>query len=90
MREWSHMRDILISWNKSNNERIKLQYAYATLAIVLLFVSGIIGLLNYSLGRTLLGYVVGLVVLFFCNAISWVLLDAFILRRLSRRPNAKK
>lgn len=83
------MREILIEWNKANSERVKLQYAYGILATLLLVLAGLVSLVNYSLGYSILAIAFGFTVIFFVNAIGWVLLDAFILSKLPKSPRKK-
>lgn len=84
------MQELLREWNKANNERVKLQYTYAVLAISFLVIAGLSSLINYELGMNILVLAFALTVIFFVNAIGWVLLDAFVLKRLPKSAPRKK
>lgn len=84
------MKELLMEWNKANTERVKLQYAYGVLALLLLVLAGLVSLINYSLGYSILAIAFGFTVIFFVNAIGWVLLEAFILKKLPKTTARKK
>ena len=82
------IHEILINWNKKNNERVKLQHAYFALIIALVIIAGLVSLLNVETGRQLLiiGSVIGVV--FVVNAVAWALLESFILRKVATKPRS--
>jgi len=83
------MKELMSEWNKSNNERVKLQYAYGVLALLLLVLAGLVSLVNYSLGYSILAIAFGFTVIFFVNAVGWVMLDAFVLSKLPKSTRKK-
>lgn len=84
------MNELMSKWNKSNSERVKLQYAYGVLALLLLVLAGLVSLVNYSLGYSILAFAFGFTVIFFVNAVAWVMLEAFILNKLPKTSTRKK
>ena len=80
----------LKQWNKTNNERSKLQHVYAVTALVLLVIAGLVGLLSDGASQQILVVVFGLTVVFFANAVAWALLDSFVLQRITRIRTPKK
>lgn len=83
--------EALRQWNKSNNDRAKMQHAYFTAIIIVVVVSGLTSLLNVELGRQILALATILGAVFLVNAIVWALLQTFVTNRLSTptRPAAK-
>lgn len=75
----------LREWNKTTNERVKLQHVYACAAIALLVIAGLFGLVNSSISDLLLQLTFAAAALFVINAIAWALLDSFILQRLKTK-----
>lgn len=82
------IENTLIEWNKSTTSREKLQHAYLSAAIVLLFAAGIVGLINYELGQKLLFIAILAVSMFVVNAVAWALLQSFVLLRIKDRDTA--
>ncbi len=85
------IRELLVEWNKTHDGRDKLQYAYGVAALAMLLVAGLIGLVNYNLGQSLLFVAIALGLVFVANAVVWALLDSLILSRLkaSKAPRKK-
>lgn len=79
----------LRTWSKQNDARTKLQHTYAALAILTLVAAGVVGLINYSLGQSILFVSIILALMFIANAVAWALLQSFVLDRLGRRANKK-
>ena len=82
----------LREWNKRENSFTKLQHTYVAIIVVMLVAAGIIGLVNYSLGQSILFVTVAAVLVFISNGVVWALLNAFITPRLSKfspRTNKK-
>jgi hypothetical protein len=50
--------------------------------VTLLFVAGIIGLINYDLGQKILFVAILALAMFLINAVAWALLQSFVLLRL--------
>lgn len=80
----------LRQWNKTHDDRVKLQYAYFALVIILVVVAGLVSLLNISLGRQILALASATAVIFVVNAVAWVLLQAFVLVRLNTTRRTTK
>lgn len=85
-----NIRDLLIQWNKQHGERTKLQHAYAVLAVAALLVAGLISLVNYSLGQSLLFIAIVLGLVFVANSVVWALLDTFVIRRVPKTSHVVK
>jgi len=84
------IKDMLVEWNTTHNERAKLQYTYIVLIIVGIVLAGLVGLLNYDASRTILRVCfagVGIVVV---NAVVWALLSSMVLSRLPSRRSPRK
>ena len=80
----------LRNWNKTHNERVKLQHAYFVLIVTLVVIAGLVSLLNIDLGRRILalGSIMGGV--FLINAVAWPLLQSFVFSRLSAANRSTK
>ena len=87
---YESFKSAVITWNRTHDDRVKLQYVYAVTAIGLLIVAGVIGLVNDTISVSLLQVVFGLAVLFVVNAIAWALLKSFVLDRLPKSTPRKK
>lgn len=68
-------------WIKSTDDRRKLQHVYLLIAVLVLFASGIISLINPELGRNVLKLSGFSLVIYLINAIVWHLIDSFIVSR---------
>ena len=86
---WTALIDYLNNWNKTTTERVKLQHACLVLGFAGLIIAGLIGLLNYRLGQTLVGVALGIFLVFIANAVIWALLQSFIISRIPRTPRKK-
>ena len=85
------IRTLLSDWNATYSDRSKLQHAYAVLAVASLVIAGIIGLINYNLGQSLLFIAVILLLVFIGNGVVWALLNTFVIPRTPRQtPKTKK
>jgi NADH:ubiquinone oxidoreductase subunit 6 (subunit J) len=76
------IKDALQDWNLATDSRRKLQHTYLLLAISLLFIAGVVGLINYELGQRVLFIAILAGAMFVINAIAWALLQSFILLRI--------
>ncbi len=74
----------LREWNKRENSFTKLQHTYVAIIVAMLVAAGIIGLINYSLGQSILFVTVAAVLVFIANGVVWALLSAFVTPRLSK------
>ena len=79
------LHELLVDWNKSHDGRTKLQYAYGVAALGLVIVAGLVGLVNYSLGQSIVFIAAVLVLIFIANAVLWALLESFVISKLTRR-----
>lgn len=75
-------------WNDSTDTRQKLQHTYIVSALALVFGAGVVGLINYELGQNILLAAFICLAAFLANAITWALLQSFILLRLSEPKRA--
>lgn len=87
---FTQLRETLLSWYKTTDERTKLQHSYLAIAVVLIIVAGLVGLANYQYGRTLLEFGLMSSVVFVVNAVIWALLQSFVLARLEAKTRANK
>jgi protein-S-isoprenylcysteine O-methyltransferase Ste14 len=79
------IHEMLVDWNKSHDARTKLQYAYGVTGAGLVLIAGLVSLVNYNLGQSILFVAGVLIVIFIANAILWALLESFVISKLSRR-----
>lgn len=86
---WTSFTQFLHDWNKNTSERIKLQHTCLVLGFAILILAGLVGLLNYHLGQTLVGAALGIFLVFVANAVIWALLQSFIISRIPRTPRKK-
>ena len=84
------IRTSIAQWNKTYSDRTKLQHGYAVLAVLSLIVAGIIGLINYNLGQSLLFVAIVAVLVFVANGVVWALINTFIVPLASNRPRPTK
>ncbi len=87
---YSTLIEALRQWNKTNDRHAKLQHIYLSLALIILVLAGLIGLVNYGLGQSLLFLSTVALLIFIANAIVWALADSFIVARLTKRPTSRK
>jgi hypothetical protein len=83
-------QDILTQWNKRYDSFTKLQHAYADIALLVLVTSGIISLINYKLGQSLLFISVCALLVFIANGVVWALLRTFLGAKPVRTSNSRK
>lgn len=85
------IRTSFADWNKTYSDRSKLQHTYAALAVLSLIIAGIIGLINYRLGQSLLFVAIILTLVFIGNGVVWALLYTFIIPRdIQQKPPKPK
>ena len=84
------IRAFLSNWNTTYSDRTKLQHGYAVLAIISLIVAGLVSLINYSLGQSLLFIAIITVLVFIGNGIVWALINTFVIPSSSHRPRQNK
>lgn len=76
-------------WSTTTDTRQKLQHTYVTSALVLILGAGIVGLINYDLGQKILLAAFICVAIFIANAVTWALLQSFVLLRLTEQRQLK-
>lgn len=74
----NHLKTTFDNWKQATNERQKLQWAYAAIALVGLVVAGLIGLVDRALADNLLQVVYGAGVLLVVNFVVWAIMTTFI------------
>ena len=75
----------LLEWNRTTNEREKLQHVYVTVSVLVVVIAGIVGLINEQTGRDLLRIAMAGGAIFLINAVLWSLIDSMVVSRLSGR-----
>lgn len=75
----------LIDWNKTTNERQKLQHSYLVIIVVATLIAGLISLLDSSSGQDLLVVSVAAIGIFLANALLWSFLDSVVVPKLSNK-----
>lgn len=68
----------LQTWSTTNDSFTKLQHAYVAIAATALVAAGIIGLINYSLGQSILFLALCATLVFIGNGVVWALMRTFI------------
>ncbi len=65
-------------WNKQYDSFAKLQHIYAATAVATLLVAGVVSLINYQLGQSILFIAVCAVLIFVANGVVWALIRTFL------------
>ncbi len=76
--------NLLRDWNSQKSEREKLQQAYIATVFCTAVIAGLATLLNQTIGRFLLIISAGSGVVFIVNAVTWALLEAFIIHKVKK------
>ena len=84
------IRTLLAAWNSTYTDRTKLQHTYLVLTVLTVIVAGIIGLINYQLGQSLLFLAIVLALVFIGNGVVWALLYTFVIPRNAERSAKPK
>ena len=79
----------LNKWYQETDSRVKLQHAYMALAIIGIIVAGLVGLVRYEVGQTLVTISFICLGVFIVNAIAWALLNGLVLMRLEKNVKPK-
>lgn len=82
--------NILRQWNTTYSDFGKLQHTYILVALAGLVGAGIVGLINYRLGQSILFLATAAVLVFIANTVVWALLQTFVIARLSSLAKARK
>jgi hypothetical protein len=75
----------LLEWNRTTSERQKLQHAYATIAVLVVLIAGLVSLLDSQAGQDLLVVSIAAAGIFLVNAVLWSILDSVVVAKLSNR-----
>lgn len=88
----SLIKQIITTWNAEKNERLKMQQAYFTIVIILAVVSGLVTLINVSIGRSIIMIAAIFALVYLVNAVSWVIFEMVIAKKLETivKPTTKK
>ena len=78
----SIIKQLLIDWNSEKNQRIKLQQAYLVIVVLMAIASGLVTLVNISLGRTIIMSAAILALVYIVNSISWLVLDMIVSKKI--------
>ena len=78
----SIIKQLFIGWNSEKNQRIKLQQAYLVLVVLMAIASGLVTLVNLSLGRTIIMSAAILALVYVVNSISWLVLDMIVSKKI--------
>ena len=79
----SIIKQLLIDWNSEKNQRIKLQQAYLVIVVLMAIASGLVTLVNISLGRTIIMSAAILALVYIVNSISWLVLDMIVSKKIN-------
>ena len=74
------IQQVLATWNSRTNDKQKLQQTYIGGAISLLLAAGLVSLLNYQAGQSMLLIALIAFGMFVVNGVVWALLQSFLLR----------
>lgn len=74
------IQQVLATWNNRTNDKQKLQQTYVGGAISLLLAAGLVSLLNYQAGQSMLLIALIAFGMFVVNGVVWALLQSFLLR----------
>ena len=89
----SIIKQLLIDWNSEKNQRIKLQQAYLVLVVLMAIASGLVTLVNLSLGRAIIMSAAVLALVYIVNSISWLVLDMIVSKKIdliAKVPSKKR
>ncbi len=78
----SIIKQLLIDWNSGKNQRIKLQQAYLVIVVLMAIASGLVTLVNISLGRSIIMFAAILALVYIVNSISWLVLDMIVSKKI--------
>lgn len=84
------IKDMMIEWNSTYNERAKLQHAYIIVSLLGIIIAGLVGLLNYDASRTILRLCFAGLGIVVANAVAWALVSGMILNRFPAKRISRK
>ena len=79
----SIIKQLLIDWNSEKNQRIKLQQAYLVLVVLMAIASGLVTLVNLSLGRAIIMSAAIFALVYIVNSVSWLVLDMIVSKKIN-------
>ncbi|PID33401.1 hypothetical protein CR969_00920 [Candidatus Saccharibacteria bacterium] len=79
----------IIEWNSNKNQRTKLQQAYLIITFIVATAAGLLTLLSVDLGKTLVTVAAIFLAAFVVNAVSWALIDAFVIAKVNKLSRSK-
>lgn len=74
------IQQVLATWNNRTNDKQKLQQTYVGGAVSLLLAAGLVSLVNYQAGQSMLLIALIAFGMFVVNGVVWALLQSFLLR----------
>jgi cell division protein FtsW (lipid II flippase) len=83
-------KTILTNWKTATSDRTKLQHTYIAAGVAFILAAGIVGLVNYDMGQSLLAVAIICAGIFLANAVIWSLLQSAVLLRLGAKHPAKR
>ena len=89
----SIIKQLFIGWNSEKNQRIKLQQAYLVLVVLMAIASGLVTLVNLSLGRAIIMSAAIFALVYIVNSISWLVLDMIVSKKIdliAKVPSKKR
>lgn len=84
------IRAFLSNWNTTYSDRTKLQHGYTALAVISLIVAGLVSLINYNLGQSLLFIAIIVTLVLIGNGVVWALINTFVIPTAPPRPRQTK
>lgn len=85
---YQSIKQSLRDWSGETSDRQKLQHTYIAVAVALLLFAGVLGLMNHALGQQVLAAAIIAAAVFLANAVTWALLQSFVLLRLTVQPKS--
>ncbi len=82
---FNSLYNALLEWNRSSDDRQKLQHTYIVLTVLSVIVAGIVSLVDNQSGQDMLLITVAAGAIFLVNAVIWSLLESTLLAKLSGR-----
>ncbi len=79
------LRNAVLEWNRSTDDRQKLQHSYIVVAIVSLLAAGLVSLVDSETGQDLLLIPLAAAIFFITNAVLWSLVESGLVARLTNR-----
>ncbi len=83
----------LAKWNKTTDSLSKVQGTYAVLAISLLFIAGLVSLMQPNLGQSILFLAIVAGLAFIANGVIWSIVRTFVVPHVEKNapaPTRKK